>query len=222
MVLHLTGSDNTLVERLQLWRCIWWKELDFDGRILFGDVGRCIIYQQKDMSSVPAKPLIPLVQPMFKHNWSNPSIAAVVVIDLQLASTNSFPLQGGRCCCFANQEWWQFVSACHVCAQHKTQPVFGFQISGTTYSFITKRVSSIGESLVKNWFHLHDQCYLVHTLAAMVLRCFPGGYCSLDSQSLHQLFSWIPLHIVSRINTGTHCCSAMAYHHVWCPDLCQS
>ena len=193
-----------------------------DVRTLFGDVGRCVIYQQKDTLSLPGKPLIPLVQPMLKHNWSHPSIAVVIVIDLQLAWTNSFPLQGGRSCCFANYEWWQFVSVHHVFAQHETQPVFGVHISGTTYSFITKSISSIGESLVKSLFHLHYKYHLVHTLAAMVLRCFPGSHCSLDSQGLHQLFSWIPLHIIGRIDTAIHCYSAMVYHHVWCPDAQQS
>ena len=59
----------------------WTLKLEYS----FGDMGRFIIYQQKDVSSLPAKALVPLYQPMLKHNRSHPSIAAVVVIDLQLA-----------------------------------------------------------------------------------------------------------------------------------------
>ena len=126
-----------------------WQELDSDVRILFGVRGWYAIYQEKDMLSLPGKPLIQLVQSMLKNNWSHPSIAVVVVIDLKLARLIPFLFRVAG------------LAALPIrCGGNLSLPVMfvhymrfnlslELRISGTMYNFITKSISSIGKSLAK-------------------------------------------------------------------------
>ena len=123
-------------------------KLNSDVGILFGYVGRGIVYEEKDRLLLHGQYLIPFVQLMFKDNCSHPAIAVVVVVDFKLAQANSFPLQGMGSCSLANQ-WGGSLSVPVIFMYNRRLNLYLELRCFEPHSFISKGISYVGQHLVE-------------------------------------------------------------------------